>query len=457
MRKLIVLITLLSTFIVSRAQQVLCEIEQGKMELVNINGFEVGDSLLLNITGRVGVIDVGRAETNYEHTHRLLWVLPSGEIKYVSSNFPETVFCAGYNKGDSAFLYYLVETKKQIGIRIFAQSKTTGQFKLNEQTVSVEGQLLGLYYDHGLFVISSSKKDYTVHVSQLNRLSIVDEKVFNLSFDILKKGKEDVFFIPEGVEPLPEIANYRTKIYKIKESILICRDEPSKDSHSPGKTTLAKLNLKSGESQIKIFLQSDNLSFRTFLCNNVLFNIHGDMGMIIKAIDYTSGKEISSVKIDDSNPFINYPCIYRNGAFNYVTNDMHVSDAVYRFGHYFISATSENDSSYVLKAGSQHLSNTKPIFSRVLVAGLGGLFAYSLYANTYANVDYYLYMTLDGNKIQYLDHPESLSFLIDKYELQDRKEKRFSYKSYLISKKQTYGIYRETGTTKLKVVKFTKQ
>jgi hypothetical protein len=459
MRKLSFLFLLILICKSLTAQQVLCEIEQGKMELVNINGFEVGDSLLLNIAGRVGVIDVARAETNYEHTHRLLWVLPSGEIKYVSSNFPETVFCAGYNKGDSVFLYYLVESKKQIGIKIFAQSKTTGQFKLSEKTALVEGQLLGLYYDHGLFVISSSKKDYSIHVSKLNRLNIVDKKIFNLSFEILKKGKEDLVFIPEGVEPLPEIANYRTKIYKIKESIIICSDELPKDSHSVGRTTLAKLNLKSGDSQIKTFLQSGNFSFRTFLSNTLLFSVHSDKGIIIKAIDYTSGKEISSAKIDDeSTSFIHYPCVYRNGAFNYVTNDLPVTDAIHRFGNYFISATYNNDSSYVIKVGDRHLASTEPLLPRLIVLGGFGLKRFLLYSQTQAGVAYYFYMDFDkNNNAHYLDTPESLSSLVDRYEMQDRKENRFSYKSYLMSKECAYAFYKETGTTKLKVVKFSKK
>ena len=435
------------------AQRKLADIKLNYPQVEEIQGVAVNDSIFLTMKNGF----------DFSSKYVSMWVLPNGEVKDadVAQLSGKTVF-AVQNSGDSIFFYYFEAERKEVTIKALAQSKTTGKNRFSGKRILLKGKLLGAYLDRNLFLITSSKKDYSLVITEVNNMTVENEEIFKLSAALLRQGKSNIAFIAEDAETRQSQAEAPVKIYKQNKSIFIGVDEPyNQDAPNTPKSTIIKLDLEKGTSEIKSFFELTQQPFRTFVSGNYIFKVVANRGFDISIFDFNTTKIVKSLRVDKTSTIRDSIYFFRDGNLNLIEKRKSVWAAMDNRGDCFITA-SPIDSAFILKIGTHRM--VKPVTYVPVVSVFGPLVQLALLATQISvlsatdaqSIDHYYYMKWDGKEsLTYISKPENISQIIDKYEL-EKIDFKFQYKGYISSKKLTYGIYKAEDSGLVNIVKFTK-
>jgi hypothetical protein len=267
MKKSITAFFLIVSIQLSFAQKEFAAIE-AKYPITDLLVSSLGDSLFLTFS-QLNLSAISRDNFNS------FWIAPDGtEIKADLIELYNKSLC-GISRNAEHILYYFFEEKKNnFFVNALIQNSTTGKKQIPEGQMSFPGKLLASYVDKDLFLISAEKNKMEVTISRIQDLKLVEQKIFQLPFELLKNRPKEFSLISNGLQIMPAQATSLTKIIKTPGSIFIILDEPANEinlEQRAFKTTVVELDLIHNSSVAKYFFEPTRENFRSMIFGDKVY------------------------------------------------------------------------------------------------------------------------------------------------------------------------------------------
>ncbi|HYG02829.1 MAG TPA: hypothetical protein VD927_10315 [Chryseosolibacter sp.] len=435
----------LFTFLIniSYAQKLISTIKLRGNAVKDMQAFAMGDSLF------VSFLD------SYPSFHTLL-VLPDGSQKVLP--VPELygkILLSAKKAGDSVQFSYLEDKGKTVVLKITAVHGITGKRHTRSEFLTLPDNLIGSFFQKYLYLFRLQREDYSLRVSKLDGTMVIDENVYKVGKNVYEKLTSDVAFITNFSHITPSQAESRTKVYVFEKEIAICIDNVFESN-----TTLTRIDRISGDISTTVIPEYTNTSFRSALCNDLLYRIWRKKG--ISMAIYDGARVVDSISINKATSFSSRKSFMRNDASNLVLDNRTVWDAISNVGSVFISPVPIDSGSTFIQIGTHKaISKGTPI----LFGGIPSVMVASIFLRTLTNsivkdagIDHYFYLSRNaGKEFTYTDSPTTVQQSIDKYELFDFGNPRnYSFKGYLTGVDRVFGFYivKKSDVGELLIVKF---
>jgi hypothetical protein len=394
---------------------------------------------------------------------KAFWILPSGEV--VKLNSPELknkLVVALASSGDSTYFYYLEQLKYTISLRAVVQSQQTGVITSSNKSISFTGSFVNIFHQgQHTYLLSIFKERNEIRLSEIKGIERLNE-TFLISAVDLNTNLSPFSFVSENEILSPLAAASPNKIYQQGNFLYIGIDQTKALDGMP-KTSILKINLNSGESELRIIVDNAGKQFRTYIENDYIFKItkSRSAGAIISIYDLADFSLRQTMKINKETAIAQNRSYKKD--FAKTTDKESVWDAISNTSSSFIMATPTDSVNFIVRVGTHHLVDRSgagfiPVVSAFQVLAIVGAVARvaALSLSEMESVDHYFYLKWDGkNELAYADKPVSAIQAIDTYDITMFKQKRkFEYKGYLQTHSKVFGFYQESGSKFLDIILF---
>ena len=387
-----------------------------------------------------------------------MWVRADGTTKvvYMGEVDRNKALLAVSSQGNKQRYFFLETKSRNQIITSLTVDIAMGTAGWDPGQLEIPGLLLGNFFDGDLYLICNIPGEKIVRILQVSELQIKDEKKFTLNEALLLKKRTRVAFITPGKPLSPDEAIAPIKIYRSEEILTITVDDPFDEFRTDQmfyKTTIYRLELKSGRASSRFFLEQSQYPFTSTLFANHLYRVKSFRKEAhLQIFDLTTGRpktsDLSGLSLDENH--FAYQSIDATNKIesiklkaaipliNYVIPDTIGSETVLRIG------------------GRFGRSPTVPV-----LPGLGSLV--SLATNVtimslYNGLDEDIYFYLKGSpetEFKYTADSKLISQDISAYDLKTTTDgKRYWSKSYLLGANFAYGVYLEKKSDKIQVLRF---
>lgn len=394
---------------------------------------------------------------------KAFWILPSGQVvKLNSPELKDKLVVALASSGDSTYFYYLEQLKYTISLKAVVQSRQTGTVTSSNKNISFTGSFINIFHQgKHTYLLSIFKERNEIHLSEIKGMERLDEK-FLISAVDLNTNLSTFSFVSENEILSPLAAASPNKIYQQGNFLYIGIDQTKAVGGIP-KTSILKINLKTGESEHRIIIDDSGKQFRTYIENDYIFKItkSRSTGAIISIYNLHDFSLLQTIKINKETAIAQNRAFIKD--FFKTTDNESVWDAISNTSSGFIMATSMDSMNFIVRVGSHHLINRSvagyiPVVSAFPVLAIVGSVARiaALSLSEMESVDHYFYLKWDGkSEPVFADEPVSAIQAIDTYDITMFKQKRkFAYKGYLQAHPKVFGIYQESGSAFLNIILF---
>ena len=394
---------------------------------------------------------------------KAFWILPSGEVvKLNSPELKDKLVVALASSGDSTYFYYLEQLKYTISLRAVVQSQQTGAITSSNKSISFTGSFINIFHQgKHTYLLSIFKERNEIHLSEIKGMERLKE-TFLISPVDLNTNLSPFSFVSENEILSPHAASSLNKIYQQGNFLYIGIDQ-TKAVGGMAKTSILKIDLKTGASELRIIVDNSGKQFSTYMENDYIFKItkSRSAGAIISIYNLADFSLHQTMKINKETAIAQSRSFKKD--FVKTTDKESVWDAISNTSSGFIMATPMDSMNFIVRLGSHHLIDRSgaafiPVVSAFQVLAIVGSVARvaALSLSEMESVDHYFYLKWDGkNEPVFADKPVSAIQAIDTYDITMFKQKRkFEYKGYLQTHSKVFGFYQETGSTFLNILLF---
>lgn len=463
MKKYYLILFFQCLYLASPAQQLITEIPLGsKSDLIDISGMALDSGIFISVKYRPTKNSAMR-KANY-------LMAADGTVKVTDLQKIDGKFLFAITTvGDSTYYYFLEEKRKAISVQAWVQHKKTGDGKIHPAEMNVPGRLYANYTENGaLYLVCAEKKSYSLRLIQLKGMRVEKESNFALPLDLSWNKSNTFSFFRNG--PMTSLAQASATVKFIKEgnTIWITIDEPQPlsvlDTNVPiiCKTTVVEVNLATGESSTKIFMDSMGGSFTSTVTKGMLIRLFlfHDKGFGGECFDLKSGK-----KVHDFGP-LTLPATdsayFRHSSKQFVRKQPDSRGFSVEKVSYFITIdTVRADGDLVLTVG---MTGQPGSMGSSFIPGAGIVGAMAILVATTAIRDlsdgpnlYWYYYAKGSFQNGFKVMPE-VTFArqqMDEYEFsQLKKEIRFDYRGYLSGEHHVFAFYRTVKGERIQVYRF---
>lgn len=395
----------------------------------------------------------------------LFWITEKGISKPMSIKRRSDESFSGitYNSG-SYYLFFKTSKKHKDALNVY---KSDGfNFDTPATTIPLDGKVLGTYGGYDICVVTLEKKSGILKVLTFNESKLISEKIIKIPFRLNTLQDAEIKFLDMDSDITLGQSFARAKFLKKGNIISLVLDEPKIDyeenQNAPFKTSVFRYNLETDKTDIKVFFESTNSSFRSFLIDDYLFKAsHTVKGTWLSVFDIALNKKIIDQDLlskEDEDKTRGY---HRNG------RDFTLKEDLLKIPHVPIGSSNEWSpvvivekaaSDYVVTIGTY--SDSKGAFviggsplllvaSFVVTAAMQGKEKPSMSSYTY----------LSGDPTKAISYSRSLKYYkksIDDYESSFIPD-HFYFKGYVASPRLSWGLYGVNGASDLNVVLFRKE
>ncbi len=391
------------------------------------------------------------------------WILPSGEaVKLNSPELKDKLVVALASVGDSLYYYYLEQLKYTISLKAVVQSRQTGTIISSNRSISFTGSFVNIFHQgKHTYLLSIFKERNEIHLSEIKGMERLNEK-FLISTVDLNANSSPFSFVSENEILSPRAAASPNKIYQQGDFIYIGIEQAKAVDGTP-KTSILKINIKTGEPELRIIVDNSGKQFKTYIENDYIFKVtkSRSSGVIISIYNLHDFSLNQTMKINEETAIAQNRSFKKD--FVKTTDKESVWDAISNTSSGFIMATPIDSMNFIIRIGSHHLIDRSgaafiPIISAVPVLAIVGAVAKIavLSVSEMESVDHYLYLKWDGkSQPVFADKPVSAIQAIDTYDVaMFKQKKKFEYKGYLQSHSKVFGIYHESGSAFVNIILF---
>lgn len=213
------------------------------------------------------------APSNKKGPTRAFWILPSGEVVHINSpELKNKSFVSLAGVGDNIFFYYLEQLKNGIFLRANAQNRQTSLVTTDKALVPVHGSFVSIFpFNKAWYLLSVLDSTNEIHMSTIQGMEKVKHTVIKSPFP-LTTGTSPFTFISQDAMVTPLLAASSNKIYQQNRYLYITMDQKASGGKK-AQTSLLKVNLETGETETRIFIESSKKYFSTFIYDRYLFKI----------------------------------------------------------------------------------------------------------------------------------------------------------------------------------------
>jgi hypothetical protein len=326
----------------------------------------------------------------------------------------------------------------------------------------VPGLFLGSYWNDDLHIVYMHAEDKSIRVLQFQNLKVVNEVIFNIDTNFLKKKNTLVSFLEAGEPVTSEEAVATVKLIHNDTLLYICADEPFYeygDVQMVYKTTVFKLDLKSGLASTRFFAEPSQNFFHSIPFNGNLYRTLSGRVPTLQVFDLTTGKEKLFV---DLRPMAENRAMlgfFADGKKRTVTR---VKPKPIALNANYVIPDSVN-STLLLRLGFRYTENSYiPVVSAfgvvaAVVTAASNVMLSSL--NTNPANDFFIYLkSSPDKKVEITADSDLIHQQISEYESKLTLQKtRLQLKAHLYGSDACFGIYQENKSNKLRIIRFSKQ
>jgi hypothetical protein len=382
---------------------------------------------------------------------------------FTANTLGSAVLCEVGDYDEDYYFYFVIGKRKGITLRALTHNKSSNKSSIASEVVEINGELLGVWNSDGLNLVLYNKSLNQIKILHINKLQIQNEKTFDLPFD-LKYDYKYLKYIPESPLTSIEQGSSHYKLYQNNKQLIISIDHKGNlGSSLTPQTIVMILNIETGTQSIHWIKANTQNNFATFIHNDFLYRLTtskkdhkfqvlriGDKAIVNEKIF------IRDSTLKDSSSYLRFGKSARINRKENLSKMMKIANAsepavlilpgkdscefTMLWGTYL------NDKSAGTFAGGNPLAS---IISFAITTAIESLAEPS-------GVSRYFYMRYDCNQsFSFGNGNKSLRQVIDNYEIDLEKKKIFfSSKGYREYNKGILGLYFDSRTSSLTLVKF---
>jgi hypothetical protein len=415
----------------------------------NIKDFEahaIDDGLLISF--RSGLLD-----RSGKPLITALFVKPDKSVDEIS--LPTFLFgnVVKVEDADSALNFFYLTTERDLAVlRKVIYKKSTKTTRVVPQTLSLSGNVIGVFHTPELLALSRNKSEDSLIISRIKDLKVTDKKTFLIPEGTLKTTNPA--FIKEGYRVIPAQANALLKFFLEQNQLTIVNDRPRTSKNKfQGFTDVIHIDLNSGKTRRTIVGEPSQQTFRTFFSRGILYKVW--KGPNYNLAVFKGDTVINMLTLRKDLPFMTKSAFKRSGADYSITNKPLALEAISGNTNPFVIVYPADGRHLKLMIGS-HSATTGPAYVALtggLVAMVNAALATSITSANYPADDVDKYFYLKGNAKDGFNYDEgngSLNYMIDLYE----QAGQYQFKKYLQTKSFTFAFYRKAPNGGIEVVRF---
>lgn len=428
------------------AQEVIAEFDGADAPVEGFATVMVGDSILVLGKYKSASAPISQVWLNKE----------TGELRPLDlPELSQKSICGITRAGDKVNFYYYTQSRKTVLLNVLQLDRTTNQKVVDTIPLKNDMRLLGSYVDNKLRIVFSSPQTFSIRIFDVNGEKLENERVFQVPNDLFV-SKDPFLFFPKGVIPRKDEAVALKKIYHTDSSLVITVDEPFEEYNerrTTFKTTYVSLDLITGKTIVKYFIESQRSPFSTFICNNMLYR-KLDYKSVMDVFNLSSGNKVSSLSIPfesietvqqivrdgDKGTIQKRPLgkpLYLKAAKGFVNVEHHAGKTVLLWGWSSDAASGLFGTGPFALIGGLAVSIVRDIRERNLIA--------------------YQYFDLNASgQGRVAPATSSVSMRVDEYELSKFGDMRLNLKAYAEDASYIYAFYLRAKTSKITFVRFPK-
>jgi hypothetical protein len=395
---------------------------------------------------------------------KAVWVLPSGSIvKVESPELKKKLIVALSSSGDSTYFYYLEQSKNYISLRAVVQNRRTGIVITTDKSINFAGSFVNIFHaGNHTYLLSIFKEKNEIHLTELKGMERLNAKFLASPID-LNTDASSFSFVSENETLSPNASSSPNKIYQQNNFIYVGIDKATTIDASLAKTSILKINLETGVSEVGTIVDYSKKQFRTYIKSNYIFKITKSRsnGAVISIYNLHDFTLLQTMQINEAATMAKNRSFKKD--FTKTTDKESVWDALSNNAGAFITASSTDSLNFIIRVGSHHFVTRSgagfiPVLTAFPILAIAGAIARvaALSLSEMESVDHYLYLTWDGKSEPiFSNKPISAVQAIDTYDVDSFKQKRrFEYKGYLHGNSKIFGIYQEAFSKVADVIVF---
>lgn len=442
---ILILLTLFSY--AGYTQEVVTEFEGADSSVEGFATVTVGDSILI----------LGKYKSAIAAPLQLWLNKITGEVRPLDiPELSQKSICGITRSTRTVNFYYYTQSKKSVLLNVLELDRSTGQKIVDTIPLRTDMRLLGSYVDGKLKIVFSSPRTFSIRIFEVDGNKLDNEKIFQVPNDLFV-SKDPFVFFPKGVTPRKHEALSLKKIYQNDSSLVITVDEPFEEYNEKRKTfktTYVNLNLVTGKTIIKFFMETQRSPFSTFVHHNLLYR-RLDNKNEMDVFDLSLGKKVSSFSI----PFESLETVeqvVRDGEKGFIEKRQ-VGKPLYFFraAKGFVNVEEDQGRTVLMWGWSQEAGSG--LFGPGPFALIGGLAMTIVRDIKERNLIAYQYFDLAASRPDHVvPAVSSLNKRVDEYELSRFAGMRLNLKAYAEDASYVYAFYLRPKTSKIIFVRFNK-
>ncbi len=437
------------------AQKVITEIEFEKSKIDKLGGMVFNDSLF--ITAESLSMGTQTGKVSY-------WLRKDGSKRKVDlSKMGDKPIFAVSATAEEEYYYYLMEAKKAVTIKALVIEKKTGQSKIGSEEILLAGNIYGSFVENNdLYLLNAVKGSFTLTLNKIHALTVVNNQLYNLSFDLGSSDASITHLRAAGTEFIPSNGIGNVKITKEHDAIWISVDEPKNpnanidDIKRLYKTSVIKLDrLNPEKSFVKSFFIDTQNFFISRIFNGYLFRVFQDSYFHCEVINILTDENMFSRVLSRKYEFPNSNIYFRQ--IDYMINRKTTSRPISEIYTGFINVDTVSSGNYILTVGAWgEIKPTTPLVHFGLLGLLASAATQAIVRELSEGEKIFKYghinISMDG-QFNFTNNSNLIIQKIDDYEIENFKEK-VEYKGYLASVGSVFAFYKVKKSNKLQVVEF---
>lgn len=194
-----------------------------------------------------------------------------GSLTFRSDSLAKTVSCGASRYGDEFYLYHFNGRRKKLRLGATIFNPSTNKYVISPEEIEINGVVLGIWNDEKLCIVSFDKHDNRLHVLQISKLQIIEEKVFDIPFDHVEDYHHSLGAITEGNMTSLEKGAAQLKLYKREHEIIMTVDQNFFGISGTPQTIVMKFDLETGSQTMHEIKVGDSRSFTSFVHHDKLY------------------------------------------------------------------------------------------------------------------------------------------------------------------------------------------
>lgn len=203
---------------------------------------------------------------------RFYMVGPDGSSEtFRSDSLAKTVSCGASRYGDEYYLYHFNGKRKNLRLGALVYHSGTNKQTILPEEIDINGVVLGIWNDENLCIVSFDKRDNRLHVLKINKLQVIEEKVFDIPFTYIEDYQHSLGSITEGNMTSLEKGSAQLKLYKQEQEIIMTVDQNFFGTSGTPQTIIMKFDIESGAQTMHEIKIGESRSFTSFVQNRKLY------------------------------------------------------------------------------------------------------------------------------------------------------------------------------------------